>query len=150
MPFSVTRADVAIETAKHRLRRSLLEQQAVARHLLQLHTLEGDSPRFWDALMHSPLLAVFDLTELQHRVAVAPERVRLGVLAASVPVDPDGAGYGRRKARARAMSEPVLDLVVVDIVARLEPEAERPDTLELANGATIRSYRRRLRELRYR
>jgi hypothetical protein len=148
----MTRFDRPIEEAVAYLRLALLNDPDVIEHLVALSYLRtspvAGERAYWEAIDASPLRdSIFSAQELDHLARVIRDRLALGVWATSVPVNPNGRGYGRTRQRARSMSYDTIELAIADfITSRINPERESAH-VACSNQATIRSYRRRLREL---
>jgi len=82
--------------------------------------------RYEGAREASPLREFFSAGQLDHLATVARERIETGLWGKSIPVNDMGAGYGREKQRARAMTTGSIELAVVDFVARLSPPKPEP------------------------
>jgi hypothetical protein len=178
-PPDMTRYDVPIESAVAYARAALLGDPDVNAHLLDLAHLPDAARvdteialragvelgrelarsawgRYKDAREGSVLREQFEADELDYLVSIIRERHALErehglrLWGLSVPVNPDGAGYGRAKDRARAEAINTIELGVADLVGRLNPERKAPYALAVAHPATVRQTRRRLRRLRYR
>jgi len=92
--------------------------------------------RYWRARDESPLRDYFSSREIDDMTATVRELVEAKCWGLLVPMNSQGTGYGRQKARARAMAPKTVDLVVADLVSML---ASEPDRAELEAEAQWRS-----------
>jgi hypothetical protein len=150
-----TRADWPIESANNYLRTALLNEPSVRDLILDLGDLRTEwrsSPnygklrerslcgepfyvdaafsewqRYESAREASPLREFFSADQLDRLATIARERVEAGLWGKMIPVNDMGAGYGREKQRARAMTHESIQLAVADFVERLSPSEPEPD-----------------------
>jgi hypothetical protein len=166
VPFSgldMNHKDNRQEGAVAYLRSALLNEPYVMDHVLDLASLRDDmqlaieansldqlepaATHYFDALGSSLLLEQFDVDELDDMIVTARQRIRLGYWGKLKAVNPRGPGYGRQKARARAMTQGPIALAVEDFVRRLVGPDRFWGDLDLANQATVRRVRERVRKL---
>jgi hypothetical protein len=176
-PPTLTPHDVPIEGANNYVRTALLNDPDVVAHLRDLavlraaaahrsrsgspglvgHLRDGFEPapglaiwsRYWRALEASPLLkrGVFSAGQLDQLVAVVRERVDAGLWGKLIPVNDQGAGLGRQKARkADRRSIDALELALAAVVREINP-AREPRALAEAHPGTVRTNLHRLRKL---
>ncbi len=149
----MNRFDAPIERAQSYARQAILNEPDVIDHLVSLGDLLHASRLFragplpyWRARERSPLREHFAAGQLDHFAAVIRGRLHLECWGLAIPVGDSSAGYGRQKARARAMTVDAIELGVADLARKLNPERE-PRALAESHPGTVRTARRRLRRL---